>query len=342
MNYNRFVFFVIASILSNLLLKDLLVEAKASMNSVAEQTIVPVDSIQIAEVNPSIDRDRSDERDNLKNATAEEPLVMSKRLGLTGIAIVSFISLILLKFLFIPPANKNSPTPTSSVVKTKGSKRIVNDLASLNDTSKSSVNFEVIPTFAGISLSSAISSDVAQYEEKSIVENFETTNQLTRSSFNISKIDVVVELIKYLQQPDENLRREAIWELAQIGDSRGIKPLTEILSQANSADRSLILEAIIQITQRSFQPIEELLFFTFNDASPETKQNAIRDLAAIYAFVAPITKQLAQMQTDGDVQVRQTAKLAIEQLNLCYFPCLFKDCPSGAEHNSISKQNKRF
>lgn len=362
MNYNRFAFFTIISILSNLLDNAVLAEAKTSTNLVIEQAIISVDSnenighldrgnlktismpfngapFQIARANPSIDSDRSDER--LKNSTAEEPLVMSKRLGLTGIAIVSFVSLILLKFLFITPVKKASSTPISSAVN-KDSKTIENDPdVPLKDLPQSP-DFEPIPTFAGISPSSVRSSDGEQYvaPKKSIVENFETTSQLTQSNFNIPKIDVVVELIKYLQQPDDDLRREAIWELAQIGDSRGIKPLTEILSQVNSTDRSLVIEAITQITKRSLQPIQELLFFTFDDANPEIKQNAIHDLAAVYAFVAPITKQIARMQVDRDVQVRQTAKLAIEQLNLCYFPCLFDDCPNSVKYDSNSNGKK--
>ena len=39
------------------------------------------------------------------------------------------------------------------------------------------------------------------------------------------------------------------------------------------------------------------------------------------------------MQVDRDMQVRQSAKLAIEQLNLCYF-CLFDDCPGSTTYDS--------
>lgn len=299
MNRDRFVLIITISILSNLLHNAPSVKAKTlRVNLVVEQTTAPVDSteiaknlIPIARVDPSLDSDRTDEQDNLKNFNTPEALVTSKPLGLVGIAIASFISLILLKFLFIPPA-EISPTPISSAVKTKAK--------AVEDRDRQ-------PT--AISPAPVRSDDRQPYvAEKKLVENFETTSQLTILNSNTPKIDVVVELIKYLQQPDDDLRRKAISTLARIGDSRGIKPLTEILSQVNSSDRSLAVEAITQITRRSFQPIEELLFSTFDDENPEIKQNAIRDLAVVYAFVAQITKQLARMQVDRDMQVRQTAK----------------------------------
>ena len=273
MSCDRFVFLVTVSILSNLVNNALSLEATASTNLVIEQTTTPVNNIQIAQADPSLDSDRSHlKNDNLKNSSAEEPFAIDKRLGLVGIAIASSISLILLKFLFIPPDKKVSPTPIFSTIKTKGSKAIENDHnCAIIDTSQPLVDFEAIQKPTSISPPLVKSFDRERYEEKPIVENFETISQLTVLNSNTPKIDAVVELIKYLQQPDENLRREAIWKLARIGDFRGIEPLTEILSQVNSADRSLALEAITQITRRSFQPIEELVFLTFDDANPEIK-----------------------------------------------------------------------
>lgn len=346
MNCDRLVFLVTISVLSNLLTNALSVEATSRVNLVDEH-IGSIDSTEISgNSNPIAQADpwSNSEQDNLKNptttTTAEETLAISKPLGLVGIATVSLISLILLKLLFVPPA-KISPTTISSTVKTKA-KTIKNNRDweypqgnRALDTSQSLASFEAPPQPTSISSPLVRSGDRSWYviEEKPLVE-IETISQLTVLNSNTFKIDLVVELIKYLQQPDEDLRREAILELARIGDSRAIEPLSEILSQVNSTDRRLVMVAITQIIRRSFQPLQELLFFTFDDANPEIKQNAIRDLAAIYAFVAPITKQLARMQVDRDMQVRQTAKLAIEQLNLCYFPCLFDDCPGNSKFDS--------
>ena len=256
MNCDRLIFLVTVFVLSNLLDNALSAQAKAfRVNLLDEQTTADVDSnknigrsafggfcetismsfdgapvqiaknsISITQADPWSNSDRSSEPDNLKNFTVEKPLATNKPLGLGGIAVVSLISLILLKFLFTPPA-KICQTPVSSAAKSK------------------------VKTIAEGDRQSVV-------EKKPIVENFEIS-QLTILNSDTLKIDVVVELIKYLQQPDEDFRREAIWELAKIGDSRAIEPLTEILSQVNSTDRSSIIKAITQITKRSFQPINQ-------------------------------------------------------------------------------------
>ena len=340
---DRFIFLFVISVLSSLV-NNVAVEA-TSINSVDQQTVIAVNSIQVAEdsIPIEIDSSRKSDRqvqqnDNSNNPTASEPLVIDKRLGLFGIAVVSLISTILLKFLFIPPASKIS---SASTVKSKGSKAIqnngdrdLNTLDSLDDLG------DILEPTAS-SPKPVISSNRQRHGvEKTVVESCEIISQPAVLSSSTTKIDVVVELIKYLQQPDDDLRRETIEELAQIGDSRAIEPLTEILPLVNSTDRSLALKAIAQITKRSFQPVEDLLLSSLDDDNPEIKQNAIRDLATVYAFVAPITKQVARMQVDEDIPVRQTAKIAIEQLNLCYFPCLFNDCPGSGKYNSDSHGKK--
>ena len=279
--------------------------------------------------------------DNSRNSTtAEEPFAIDKRLGLVAIAVVFSISIILLKFMFVPPTSKISSMATSGV-KTKDPKAIDGD-SDLVDTLDSLGDLENILKPIKNLLDPVMSSNSERYVTEKTVAKFKTTSQPAVLNSNNTKIDVVVELIKYLQQPDEDLRREAILELAQIADSRGIEPLREILPLVNSTDRSLVLKAIAQIVKRSLQSVENLLFSSLNDANPKIKQSAIEDLTVVYSFVAPITKQLARMQVDTDMQVRQTAKTAIEQLNLCYFPCLFEDCPGNAKYNSNSDGKKIY
>ena len=289
----------------------------------------------------SLARFVADTDDNSTNSTAEEPFAIDKRLGLVAIAVVFSISIILLKFMFVPPTSKISSMATSGV-KTKDPKAIETGDSDLVDTLDSLGDLENILKPIKNLLDPVMSSNSERYVTEKTVAKFKTTSQPAVLNSNNTKIDVVVELIKYLQQPDEDLRREAILELAQIADSRGIEPLREILPLVNSTDRSLVLKAIAQIVKRSLQSVENLLFSSLNDANPKIKQSAIEDLTVVYSFVAPITKQLARMQVDTDMQVRQTAKTAIEQLNLCYFPCLFEDCPGNAKYNSNSDGKKIY
>ena len=300
------------------------IEAKASINF-SEAIITSSNRIQIAEnliltQNRIGNSDRQLEQSNFENPIAKKSSVISKRRGLVGMAVVSLVSLILLKLMFTPPASKISSTPKTAT-KTKGSKAIENDR-------DSSSELKDLPPVK-IQPSPVMSSDSPGYVlEKKLVENFEIS-QLTVLNSN-TEINVVAESIEYLERSDEDLRRKAILKLTQIADSRGIEPLIKILSQVSPTEQSLILKAIIQITERSLQPIEDVLFSNSNNVNSEIKQNAIHDLSALYAFVAPITKQLAQMQVDGDIQVQRTATIAIDRLNF-YLPCLFNNYPDRAE-----------
>lgn len=337
---DRFILIVI-SLLSSLVYGTVAVEAKASIADsniesieTSWQDLSAISSMAIAKSEESDNSNRTLVQNNSQENSTNEVPVINKRWGLFGMAVVSAICLALLKSLFILPASKPSTTSILSSAKTKNSRTDKSD-RTIGDLQLSSVQTVLKPD---ILPSLAETSDRQPYTVAESRENFDLIDRLTVLNSQIDKIDVVAELIQYLHQPDSDLRREAIWELAQIGDSRGIEPLIKILSQVSSTDRILVLKAIIQINRRSFQPVENLLFSNLDNVSPEIKQNAIRDLAALYAFVAPITKQLARMQVDRDMQVRQTAKVAIEQLNLCYFPCLYDDCPGSAKYDSSSDQ----
>jgi tetratricopeptide (TPR) repeat protein len=130
-----------------------------------------------------------------------------------------------------------------------------------------------------------------------------------------TKIDLVFELIKDLQQGDREIRRKAIWELAQKSDSRGIIPLIEIMPQVDSLERNLILEAITQITSRTLQPMNRVLLESLEDDNPQVRKNAIRDLTRLYQLMSQVTKRLSRMTEDVDLEVQQTAKWALQQLD---------------------------
>ncbi|NJN58344.1 MAG: hypothetical protein HC879_13010, partial [Leptolyngbyaceae cyanobacterium SL_5_9] len=63
----------------------------------------------------------------------------------------------------------------------------------------------------------------------------------------LSKIDIVQELVRDLHSPDPGKRRKAIWELGQRGDSQSLQPLVDMMIDADSSQRNLILAAISEI-----------------------------------------------------------------------------------------------
>ncbi len=143
----------------------------------------------------------------------------------------------------------------------------------------------------------------------------EPVNQVTIVTSKTTKIDLVFELIKDLQEGDRAIRRKAIWELAQKSDSRGIPPLIELMPKVDSLERNLILEAITQITSRTLQPMNRVLLESLEDENPQVRKNAIRDLTRLYQLMSNVTKRLSQMTEDADLEVQQTARWALQELD---------------------------
>ncbi|MGH2416537.1 MAG: HEAT repeat domain-containing protein, partial [Microcystaceae cyanobacterium] len=89
----------------------------------------------------------------------------------------------------------------------------------------------------------------------------------------LANLDVIEELIKELHEPDPKKRRKAIWELAQKSDSRAMKPLVDLMIDSDSQERSLILEALSQISTRTLKPMNQALAISLQDKNPQVRKN---------------------------------------------------------------------
>jgi peptidoglycan hydrolase-like protein with peptidoglycan-binding domain len=136
----------------------------------------------------------------------------------------------------------------------------------------------------------------------------ETTSRL-------AKVSIIDELIKDLRSPDPTLRRKAIWDLGQQGDSRAIQPLVDLMIDVDSQQRSLILSTLAEIGSRTLKPMNRALAISLQDESPEVRQNAIRDLTRVYDMMAQISQMLCHAAEDSDAQVQATARYALSQMN---------------------------
>jgi len=129
------------------------------------------------------------------------------------------------------------------------------------------------------------------------------------------KLSIVDELIKDLYSPDPNLRRKAIWDLGQQGDSRAIQPLLDMMMDVDSQQRSLILASVGEIGTRTLKPMNRALAMSMQDESPQVRQNAIRDLTRVYDMMSQISQILCHALEDPDAEVQSTAKYALNQMN---------------------------
>ncbi|WP_442854688.1 peptidoglycan-binding protein [Fischerella sp. PCC 9605] len=131
----------------------------------------------------------------------------------------------------------------------------------------------------------------------------------------LAKVNIVDELLKDLGSPDPTKRRKAIWDLGQQGDSRAIQPLVDLMIDADSQQRSLILAALTEIGIRTLKPMNQALAMSLQHESPQVRQNAIRDLTRIYDMMAQISQMLCHAVQDPDAEVQATARYALAQMN---------------------------
>jgi peptidoglycan hydrolase-like protein with peptidoglycan-binding domain len=133
--------------------------------------------------------------------------------------------------------------------------------------------------------------------------------------FSKPKISIFDELIKDLRVNDPTQKRKAIWSLGQQGDSRAIKPLVDLMIDADSQQHSLILSALAEIGTRTLKPMNRALAISMQNESSQVRKNAIRDLVRIYDMMGQMSQVLRHALEDPDPEVQATAKYAFTKMN---------------------------
>ncbi|NJN20889.1 MAG: HEAT repeat domain-containing protein [Leptolyngbya sp. RL_3_1] len=152
-------------------------------------------------------------------------------------------------------------------------------------------------------------------------------------------VNIVDELVQDLQNPDPAQRRKAIWELGQRGNSAAVQPLSRLMLDADSKERSLILAALAEISTQTLKPMNRALALSLQDENPEVRKNAIRDLTRIYDLMGQAGTLLSHAASDSDPEVRQTASWAMDQLNRMRLKAVNTDeTPSLQGHNGSSSE----
>ncbi|MHC5933063.1 peptidoglycan-binding protein [Nostoc sp.] len=138
---------------------------------------------------------------------------------------------------------------------------------------------------------------------------------LPEKTSRLAKLNIIDELIQDLRSSDPMKRRKAIWDLGQQGDSRAIQPMAELMIDADSQERSLILAALAEIGTRTLKPMNRALAISIQDESPQVRQNAIRDLTRVYDMMGQMSQMLRHALEDPDADVQATARYALTQMN---------------------------
>jgi len=136
-------------------------------------------------------------------------------------------------------------------------------------------------------------------------------NETTR----IPKLNLVDQLLNDLNSADPVQRHGAIWELGQEGDSRAVQPLVDLMLEADSQERTLILAAIAEISIRTLKPMKRALLTSLQDANSDVRKNAIRDTTRVYDMMAQLSQLLSHAVNDSDPEVQDTAQWALAQIS---------------------------
>jgi peptidoglycan hydrolase-like protein with peptidoglycan-binding domain len=136
------------------------------------------------------------------------------------------------------------------------------------------------------------------------------TNRLISPQLNTCE-----ELMAELRCDNAKKRRKAIWKLGQDGDSRAVKPLLDLMIDADSEQQSLIVSTLAEIGTRTLKPMNRALAISIQDENPQVRKNAIRDLVRVYDMMGKMSKILLYAMEDPDPEVQETAKYALGQMN---------------------------
>ncbi|TVQ44157.1 MAG: HEAT repeat domain-containing protein [Gloeocapsa sp. DLM2.Bin57] len=233
-------------------------------------------SVAVAQENPQLDNQDNNSQPNNFGITLSGGRISLPWWMLLGFLLIS-IMLLLLIWIVLPEKN-----PPEQQLSTSGNQPLAN-----NDTSKAQ-----LPP----------------------IENTDSA-LLPVQPFPRENSDVTIGLIEQLQEVDPAKRRRAIWELARTADSRAIKPLVDLMLDCSSYERTLILEALSEVSAKTLRPMNHALVVSLQDENAQVRKNAIRDLTKLYELLNQIRPVIYHALDDHDPEVREVAKWALSQVN---------------------------
>ncbi|MDF0556052.1 HEAT repeat domain-containing protein [Kamptonema sp. UHCC 0994] len=181
--------------------------------------------------------------------------------------------------------------------------------------------------------------DVSFSEKFNPTEPFNhTANIFVEETSDPTKINLIDQLIKDLAHPHPTKRHKAIWELGYRGDSRAIGPLVNLLLNSDSKQHSLILSSLSEIGIKTLKPMNRAWLISLQNENAEVRKNAIRDLTRIYELFNQVSHLLQRAADDPDVEVQETARWALTQLNRNR-PISGNDRPSRSNFTNLTDNN---
>ncbi|MGL5834950.1 MAG: HEAT repeat domain-containing protein [Waterburya sp.] len=277
---------------------------------------------------------------------------INRLLPLGGMALTSAFALFLISVLFTKPQQKPKLSTTNENLKlgeaSAKSDAVVSNLIQdntlaplgLDITGDNSWELEKSLVLGKVSLSDSplvdIDADIDVVQElMNDLQHPENYPHSNPESYPLKYSDLEhLESFAESSSPEISIRRKAIEKLAEVGDHRSIEALLNVMPQVCALEKSLILQAITQINQRTFQSINNELFIALGHENPQVRLSALRDLRNLYQFVSPVITEIAKMQSDQDYEIRITAIQTLRQLNANPLPTFdnYRDREVNSDH----------
>jgi hypothetical protein len=283
-----------------------------------------------------------------RSINPESPPEIDRLWYLGGMTLISAISLFLIWILFTKPRQKHKPLQDLPLANKQLKLSEAKGLSSKIAETQSDAGENDLPQ--DVALTELVDLNIA-FGNPLKVKKSTVQYEVGQAEIPLTHVDVIQEFINDLQQLDNSnntqlaqtaFKRQAIWKLAKAKNYYSIEPLLKVISQVGTADKNLILETVMQINQQSYQSINNELFAVLADENPEVRLKALRDLKNLYQFVSPVVTKIAQMQSDQDYEVRQTAIQLLRLLNASPLPTFYDHSAAEAEVDNliVGKKNE--
>jgi hypothetical protein len=166
-----------------------------------------------------------------------------------------------------------------------------------------------------------------------------TDSERSPRTQRLPQVVAVAGLLQEIRNPDPVKRGQAIWQLGQWGDTRAVQPLVDLMLEADSQQRSLILSALSEIGTRTLKPMGRALVVALHDENSDVRKNAMRDLTKLYDLVAQMSQVIQKSSIDDpDAEVRETANWALKQLNRIRPPAMEMNL-TASPNSTIGPEN---
>ena len=290
---------------------NLFLDSRTSQNQTKSQLIT-----QVTSTNVDLVANKQLASNSSELPVESAPKNLNHNLLLSAIAVTGIFSAILLLLLFKKvEVNLNDKPSDSPAENALDDTVIIQKPESLTNGSSenNTQSLEQSQLQDTVILPPYISQSSTEHQEQT-QDTVIVPPHISPAKISTATTNGVSELIREIQKGDHKISPQILEKLSQSSDLSTMLLLVELITEADSQQRSLILEAMRNITNSILKPMNQVLILSLGDENSQVKQNAIKDLTSIYEVMLQVTERLSQTVNDSEQKLPETAQWALQQL----------------------------